>query len=192
MQTKIPLTIYGEATPNPASMKFVLNAMLVDEPGLGFEFRNASKAKDSPLAAKLFELPFVKGVFITANFVTVTQDENQTWYEIIPEIKALILTHLQTGGKVILPGSSPAIETVEPSGDLEKKIMDVLDEFVRPAVEGDGGAIEFKSFEKGLVTVSLRGSCSGCPSSNLTLKAGIENLLRRMVPEVEEVVAESL
>jgi Fe-S cluster biogenesis protein NfuA len=191
-QTFNPLiTVYAEATPNPSSMKFVLNTMLIDEEGRSVEFRKKEKALASPLALKLFDKSYVKGVFITSNFVTVSSDESVEWYEVIPELKELIKMHIAAGEPVftgeVFTEAPPEVIT----SDLEQRIIALLDEYIRPAVEGDGGAIHFKSYDTGTVTVVLKGSCSGCPSSTLTLKSGIENLLRRMVPEVEEVIAES-
>ena len=188
-------TIYAEETPNPVAMKFVLNSLLVKETGKSVEFRSREKAEASPLAKKLFAFPYVKGVFITSNFVTVTRDESIAWYEVIPELKELIKLQVASGDEIysdemitevdseILP------ETI--SGDIDKKIMDLLDEFIRPAVEGDGGTIHFKSFVNGKVTLVLKGACNGCPSTKTTLKQGVENLLRRMLPEVQEVIAET-
>ncbi len=192
MTGKIVLTIYAEATPNPASMKFVLNDYLIHEEGKSYEFRTLEQASPSPIALKLFTLPYVKSVFITANFITVTQDEGQDWHEVIPTIKELIKHHFITGGIAVDPNAVVVEEKIKESSDIEKQISSILDEYIRPAVEGDGGAIELKSYDKGTVTVVLKGSCSGCPSSTLTLKSGIENLLRRMVPEVDEVIAESV
>ena len=191
-QTLNPLiTIYAEATPNPSSMKFVLNTMLVEEEGRSVEFRRKEKAAASPLAMKLFEKNYVRGVFITSNFVTVSSDESVEWYEIIPELKDLIKHHIAAGEPVFNGEVMTEAPPEQITGDIEQRIIALLDEYIRPAVEGDGGAIHFKSYDTGTVTVVLKGSCSGCPSSSLTLKAGIENLLRRMVPEVDEVIAES-
>ena len=189
-----PISIYTEMTPNPSTMKFVLNFLLIEEEGENIEFRTKEKAEVSPIAKKIFELPFVVGVFIASDFITVTRDENCEWYEVIPEIKELIKTQLATGeplltGELITEEEEVAINI---SGDIEQKIISILDEYIRPAVEGDGGAIHFKSFESGTVTVTLKGSCNGCPSTNTTLKQGVENLLRRMLPEVEEVITETV
>ena len=192
---QLPHTIYAQMTPNPASMKFILNSLLIKEEGKSVEFRTIEKAEASPLAKKLFEFPYVKGVFIAANFVTVTQDESTEWHEIIPELKELIKLHIASGEEIFSEemitqvGSEVAPETI--SGNLDKKIMDLLDEFIRPSVEGDGGTIHFKSFLNGKVTLVLKGACNGCPSTKTTLKQAVENLLRRMVPEVEEVIAET-
>ena len=189
-----PISIYTEMTPNPSTMKFVLNFLLIEEEGENIEFRTKEKAEVSPIAKKIFELPFVVGVFIASDFITVTRDENCEWYEVIPEIKELIKTQLATG-EPLLTGELITEEAEVPvnfSGDIEQKIISLLDEYIRPAVEGDGGAIHFKSFESGTVTVTLKGSCNGCPSTNTTLKQGVENLLRRMLPEVEEVITETV
>jgi len=186
-----PISIYAEMTPNPVTMKFVLNLLLIDEEGKSIEFRTKEKAEISPLAKKIFELPYVNGVFITSNFITVTKDESCEWYEVIPEIKELIKTQLATG-EPLLTGELITEVPVNISGDIEQKIISLLDEYIRPAVEGDGGAIHFKSFESGVVTVTLKGSCHGCPSTNTTLKQGVENLLRRMLPEVENVITETM
>ena len=190
----IPIIVYSEMTPNPVTMKFVLNFLLIEEEGENIEFRIKEKAEVSPLAKKIFELPFVVGVFITSDFITVTRDESCEWYEVIPEIKELIKTQLATG-EPLLTGELITEEAEVPvniSGDIEQKIISLLDEYIRPAVEGDGGAIHFKSFESGTVTVTLKGSCNGCPSTNTTLKQGVENLLRRMLPEVEKVITETV
>jgi len=188
------ISIYAEITPNPVTMKFVLNFLLIEEEGKSIEFRTKEKAEVSPLAKKLFEFPFVNGVFITSNFITITKDESYEWYEIIPEIKELIKTKLAQK-EPLLTGDFITEEAEVPvniSGDIEQKIISLLDEYIRPAVEGDGGAIHFKSFENGTVTVTLKGSCHGCPSTSTTLKQGVENLLRRMLPEVEKVITETV
>ena len=187
------ITIYAESTPNPATMKFVLNQLLIESEGRSVDYRTKEKASDSPLALKLFDFPFVRGVFITGNFVTITQDESKDWYEIIPTMKDFIKNYLISGEPIFTKVPEQIVEEANrPNTDVEQKIIGLLDEYIRPAVEGDGGAIHFKSFEDGIVTVVLKGSCSGCPSSTLTLKQGIENLLKRMVPEVEEVVSEAM
>lgn len=180
------ITIYAEATPNPESMKFVANKMML--PNDSADFRTAESAKDSPLAAALFELSFVKGVFIMNNFVSVTKNNDYEWFDLIPDLRAFFGEWLEAEKPIINPKKELSAEE---ETEIEKKIKMLLEEHVKPAVEMDGGAIDFKSFEKGIVTVILKGSCSGCPSSTFTLKAGIENLLKRMVPEVEAVEAEA-
>jgi len=189
-----PISIYAEMTPNPVTMKFVLNILLIKEEGKNIEFRTKEMAAISPLAKKIFELPYVNGVFITSNFITVTKDKSCEWYEVIPEIKALIQAKLALK-EPLLTGELIAEESEAPinsSGDIEQKIISLLDEYICPAVEGDGGAIHFKSFENGTVTVILKGSCHGCPSTNTTLKQGVENLLRGILPQVEKVITETV
>mgnify|MGYP006084215249 CR=1 FL=1 len=189
-----PITVYAEMTPNPVTMKFVLNFLLIDEQGESIEFRTKEKAAISPLAKKIFELPYVNGVFITSNFITITRDESCEWFEVIPEIKELIKANLALK-EPLLTSDFIAEELEVPiniSGDIEQKIISILDEYIRPAVEGDGGAIHFKSFENGAVTVTLKGSCHGCPSTNTTLKMGVQNLLREMLPEVKTVITETV
>ena len=182
------ITIYSEATPNPETMKFVLNRLLL--PNDTADFPDAASASDSPLATELFNsFEYVRGVFIMNNFVTITKAESADWYEIIPTMKEFIKKYVEEDKTVI----NVRIEGLSDEEDTEivKKIKDLLDSHVKPAVEMDGGAISFKSFDQGIVTVVLKGSCSGCPSSTVTLKAGIEGLLKRMVPEVSEVIAEA-
>jgi len=189
MQTaeKRPVNLYMEANPNPNSMKFVANFMLIPD-GASFDFPDAKSASEVPLASKLFDLPYVERVFFMSNFVTVTKVEEKEWVEIREEIKNVIQTYLESG-KPLIEKPVPQETYDEADSDTVKKIKTILDEYIRPAVEQDGGAITFHSFENGQVSVLLQGSCSGCPSSTVTLKAGIENLLKRMVPEVASVEA---
>jgi len=194
MKITAPTEVYAEMTPNPITMKFVINFLLIEEAGKSIEFRTKEKAEVSPLAKKIFEFPFVNGVFISSNFITITKDESCEWYEVIPQIKELIKIQIATGEPLLTEELVTEAEDmpVNISGDIEQKIISILDEYIRPAVEGDGGAIHFKSFESGIVTVILKGSCHGCPSTNTTLKQGVENLLRRMLPEVETVITETV
>jgi len=199
METNIPpVQVYAESTPNPATMKFMVNRpLLIDNSA---EYSDVSQTKSSPLAAALFQFPFVKGVYIKNNFVTVTKVPVIEWIEIQHELRDFIIQFF-VEGKVAVTELPPAPEKKENKSvvhetplnptEAEAKIIDILDEYIKPAVEQDGGEISFKSFEEGVVSVVLRGSCSGCPSSTLTLKAGIEQLLKRMVPGVESVVAEN-
>lgn len=202
---KSPIIIYAESTPNPASMKFVANQLLVQN-GATAQYLSKTETKGSPLAAKLFEFPFVKAVFITANFVTVSKTDAVQWEDITLELRDFIRVYINGGNPIItdLPITEmPVDNTFEvkketftehhaPSTEIEVKIVEILEQYIRPAVESDGGSITFKNFSDGIVTVQLRGSCSGCPSSAITLKAGIEGLLKRMIPEVIEVVAEAM
>jgi Fe-S cluster biogenesis protein NfuA len=188
------IEIYTEMTPNPESLKFVTSRHIL--PNFQLDFKTKELAAGSQLAKALFEISFVGGVFIANNFVTVTKKAEFEWFEITPEIKDAIINFLQSGKKPVddslLPKDILQEQKSEAANeDPETKIKDLLDKYVKPAVQMDGGHIEFKSFENGTVTLSLQGSCSSCPSSTLTLKSGIEGLLKRMVPEVEEVVAEA-
>ncbi|HEU4716881.1 MAG TPA: NifU family protein [Bacteroidia bacterium] len=206
METKqIPTVIYAESTPNPASMKFVANRMLISE-GATAEYLNAGETAKAPLPAKLFRFPFVKSVFISANYVTITKTEIVTWDDITLELREFFRDYLSKDLPVIEELPSKEVHTDSsfkstttvftehsvPQNETEHKIVEVLEQYIRPAVEQDGGLITFRSFENGTVTVQLKGSCSGCPSSTVTLKAGIEALLKRMVPGVKEVVAEAV
>ena len=178
--------IYLESNPNPNSLKFVVNEVLIPE-GMSFDFPSAESAKDAPLAQELFSYPFVDRVFYMGNFVTVTKKEDTQWIEIQNTIKNHIKDFLEAG-KMILDHSEPEGNANEEDSETIKQIKNILDEYIRPAVEQDGGAITFHSFDQGVVTVTLQGSCSGCPSSTITLKAGIENLFKKMMPNEVQAV----
>lgn len=179
--------IYLESNPNPNSLKFVANEILIPE-GMSFDFPDPASAESAPLAQELFMYPFVDRVFYMSNFITVTKKEDVDWIEVQETLKRHIQTFLESG-KLILDMHSPEGEEQEETETI-KKIKTILDEYIRPAVEQDGGAITFHSIEGKKVKVRLQGSCSGCPSSTVTLKAGIENLFKKMMPEeVEEVEA---
>lgn len=183
------IKIYTEDTPNPATKKFLVNKLLING---SLDFANAEAAQTSPFAKELFKFNFVGGVFFASNFVTVTKTEDSDWNDIEDILKEFVKGAVESE---LLIQEVAHDENVNFEGsDIEKKIQQILHDYVRPAVEQDGGAIAFQSFDEdeGVVTVELRGSCSGCPSSMITLKAGIEGLLKRMVPEVQEVVADSL
>lgn len=189
------VNIYTEAVPNPNSMKFVLNSMLADPEAQGRDYASAEETTDSPLAEELFKFDFTKRVFISKNFVTVTKPEGMDWDEILPVVKNFLKNYFEEGSPVFAEGATKQTDINENDSEVIKKIKGILDEYVRPAVEGDGGAITFHSFdeEKGIVQVNLQGSCSGCPSSTITLKAGIENLLKRMLPnQINEVIAQGV
>jgi Fe-S cluster biogenesis protein NfuA len=201
---KRPVTIYAELTPNPATIKFVADIMLVNG-GESAEFLNAAEAKGhSSIAEALFNFPFVRSVFIANNFITVTKTDTIDWEYITKELRDFVKDWLQNNDNIIEKFPSPREVTIDNGQDkvvLSEKpelltetdhlIYNLLEEYVKPAVESDGGAIDFKSFDPitGVVTVVLRGSCSGCPSSTATLKGGIESLLKANVPDVYEVVA---
>ena len=180
--------IYLESNPNPNSLKFVVNEMLVPE-GMSFDFPDAESASLSPLAQELFTYPFVDRVFFASNFVTVTKKNSVEWLEVQNTIKSHIKKFLEDG-RFIIEMSDNTTTPVEEETETIKKIKTILEEYIRPAVEQDGGAITYHSFNNGVVKVKLQGSCSGCPSSMVTLKAGIENLFTRMMPgEVQAVEA---
>ncbi len=205
----IPVTVYSEMTPNPLTMKFVANKYLLPT-GASVEFENKAAAKGySPLAEALFDFPFVTKVFIAVNFVTVGKTDNVPWDFITMELREFIREWISFEKEVLIampsqiqhetPTDAAESEAqgnlmtskkanFEPS-PLDDAIIDLLDQYVRPAVANDGGAIDFLGFEDGKVTVMLKGSCAGCPSSTATLKGGIENLLKQHLPEVNEVVA---
>ena len=187
----IPYQIYFESNPNPNSLKFVTNSMLLPA-GDYYDFPNMESASNSELAQQLFTFPYVQGVFFMSNFVTVTKNDETDWEEVKDGLKQHIKEYLESGKTLVKERIQPVATPSESDSDVVKNIKGVLDEYIKPAVESDGGAIAFESFDAnaGVVKVVLQGSCSGCPSSTITLKNGIENLLKRMVPEVQEVVAE--
>lgn len=180
--------IYLESNPNPNSLKFVVNEMLIPE-GMSFDFPDVESTGNAPLAKELFAYPFVDRVFYMSNFVTVTKKGEVEWMEIQQTLKNHIKQFLDSGRFIIEVDETEAVPAQEETESV-KKIRTILEEYIRPAVEQDGGAITFHSFRDGVVKVRLQGSCSGCPSSMVTLKAGIENLFKRMMPdEVHSVEA---
>jgi NFU1 iron-sulfur cluster scaffold homolog, mitochondrial len=187
------VSIYTEMTPNPETLKFVANKLLY--PGKSIDFANEDDAAPSPLAKELFGFPFVKGVFIASNFVTITKTIDTAWDDVMGNLRQFLKEYLEEGKTVINEDeivAKPSGNTINESDeDVVKRIKELLENYVKPAVEMDGGAIQFRSFENGKVTLMMQGSCSGCPSSMVTLKAGIEGMMKRMIPEVTEVVAEA-
>ena len=190
------ISIYTEMTPNPETMKFVANKLLY--PGKSIDFPDAESAKPSPLATELFGFPFVKAIFIASNFVTLTKtSDTDDWSDVIPSIRQFLKEYLEDGKTVVneeevaTMKQTSSNEVAADDDDVVKRIKELLDNYVRPAVEMDGGAIQFKSYEAGTVNLAMHGSCSGCPSSMITLKAGIEGMMKRMIPEVKEVVAQA-
>ncbi len=193
-----PVFVYTEASPNPNSMKFVLNFELVPQ-GLSFDYPDLAstqeEGKSSPLAGDLFQFPYVQRVFLASNFVTLTKDDATDWGEVILDTKQFLKIYFEENQPVFEQRTIDKNTTiVDTDSAAVRQIKTILDDYVRPAVESDGGAIAFHSFDEnsGTVKVLLQGSCSGCPSSTLTLKAGIQNLLTQMVPQVKEVVAEGV
>ena len=204
--TEMPYIIYAEETPNPATMKFVANKLLLVS-GATAEYKPFEDTEDAPLPRQLFQFPFVKNVFMSYNYITVTKHDAALWDDISYELRIFITDYLNKGNAIInkLPQKEVAADnsfskTVSintqhnaPKNEVENKIIEILEQYIRPAVEQDGGLITFKSLNEGVVTVQMRGACSGCPSSTMTLKAGIEALLVRLLPDdVKEVVSEAI
>ena len=199
MTAQTPVMLYTEQTPNPETLKFVTNKMLYRGTA---DFREEELAREwSPLATALFELPYVKGVYISQNFVTIHKAFNYDWAEVMLKLKEFIKTYVSKGQEILRDGFEEAMAKIEAErgasyeyseddAEVVKKVRSLLDTYVKPQVEMDGGNIEFKSYENGKVTVIMQGACSGCPSSTVTLKSGIEGMLKRMVPQVQEVVQE--
>lgn len=196
-QKKVAVTVYAEVTPNPSVMKFVANKKLVPTT---FEFKNIEEAKESELARHLFTLPFVKEVFFDENYVSINKYNVVEWDEITSSLRETIRDFIADGKEVVSVGSirqqkaaAPQTLIEDPNmDDTSKQIMDILEEYVKPAVASDGGNILFKSYEEDTKTVNvvLQGACSGCPSSTFTLKNGIENILKNMMGDkIDQVVA---
>ncbi len=184
---KIPVSIYAESTPNPSVMKFVANKPLVSQ---SIEFKNIDEAKEAPLAQKLFHFPFVKEVFMDANYLSITKFDVANWEDVVMEVREYVRQYIESGKTII----NAAVHTEDQKISLEKKtktlndteqqIVNILDEYIKPAVASDGGNIAFEAFdeENKIVKVVLQGACSGCPSSTFTLKNGIETMLKEMMP----------
>ena len=187
---KNPVTIYAESTPNPEVIKFVANKKLVNSI---YEYTSIDEANSSPLASELFHFPFVKSVFIDQNYVSITKHNVAEWNDITMELREFIRSFLENGKEIISDKASKTIEQkqeeldrkFEDLDDVSKEIINILEEYVKPAVASDGGNIEFKSYDKKskVVKVILQGACSGCPSSTITLKNGIENMLKEMLKD---------
>jgi Fe-S cluster biogenesis protein NfuA len=201
MEKTVPFIIYAESTPNPKTMKFVANKYLVPE-GVTYESVDPEKNQDSPLAQALFNFSFVEKVYIASNFVSITRSDVIEWEDVVHQVREFIGEYLNKGNQAFTGSGDQALSEEkdeayismtkhnEPQSDIEKNIVAILDEYVKPAVENDGGAILFDSYDEGKVNLILKGSCSGCPSSVMTLKSGVENLLKQMMPQdVNEVVA---
>lgn len=187
------VSIYTEMTPNPETMKFVANKLLY--PGKSIDFPDETSAGPSPLAKELFAFPFIRSVFIASNFVTLSKTADTQWEEVIPTVREFLKQYLEEGKAVInedqIVKKADHNTVSADDSDVVKRIKELLENYVKPAVEMDGGAISYKGYEDGVVKLMMQGSCSGCPSSMITLKAGIEGMMKRMIPEVKEVVAES-
>ena len=194
-------TIYMESTPNPEVMKFVANKILTED---SIELLNNKNSDQVPLAMELFKFPFIKSIFISYNFISITKNNDIDWHEISTNVRQFINNYLNKNGFVNNFKSSADIEAdlkndniiqhklinTENLSDFEKNIVSIIDQYIQPAVAADGGSIVFKSFEDGVVYVILKGACSGCPSSTITLKQGIENLLKQKLGnDIKEVMA---
>ena len=193
-----PTIVYAEATPNPNTMKFVANRLII-EPNKIVEYLNESECEGAPLAKELFKGGYVKSLFFNNNFISITKTDVQEWNRLVSPVREFLQDYFTKALPVIEVYPEPKEKSQESNtvlipteGSVEEAIINILEEYIKPAVEQDGGAISFRSFNEGIVTVAVHGSCSGCPSSKVTLKSGIENLLKRMLPEVKEVVAEEL
>lgn len=197
-ESKSPITIYAESTPNPAVLKFVCNKALTAKV---LEFNSIDEAKPSPLAIALFQFPFIKSVFIDRNYVSLTKYDIAEWDDITLELRTFLKTYLEEDKPVLDESISMQKVKVESEketnfeklDDISKQIVNILEEYVRPAVASDGGNIEFKSFDESSkkVEVILQGACSGCPSSTFTLKNGIENMLKQMLND-EQIYVEAI
>ncbi|WP_452223246.1 NifU family protein [Lacinutrix chionoecetis] len=194
---KTPVTVYAESTPNPAVIKFVANKKIATA---AFEFTSIDMATSSPLATELFHFPFVKGVFIDENYVSVTKYDVAEWNDITNQLREFIRSYIEDGKEIISANAPEAIEKstekveahFETLDDTSKEIINILEEYVKPAVASDGGNIQFQSYDENTKTVNviLQGACSGCPSSTFTLKNGIENMLKEMLKgKVNAVIA---
>ncbi|MGC6432480.1 MAG: NifU family protein [Jejuia sp.] len=190
-----PITVYAEATPNPSVMKFVANKKIVTSM---FEFTSIDDAELSPLATELFHFPFIKSVFIEENYVSLTKYDMAEWQDITVELREFIRNFIADGKEIVLPEAAEKMETTTPQldkkfdglDDTSKEIVNILEEYIKPAVASDGGNIQFIGYDSEIknVSVLLQGACSGCPSSTFTLKNGIENMLKQMLPGKVETV----
>ena len=191
-KTESPILIYTEQTPNPDTLKFVTSRILFD--GMA-DFSDAEMAnKWSPFAKELYSLPYIKSIIINKNFVSIDKEPESNWREIMFEIKDFIKTYLEEKKEIVLEGYKKMLEEEwqrkKDSGeinDVEEKIIQIIDEHVKPWIEQDGGGIEYVGFENGIVFVRLYGACSTCSSATVTLKAGVEQILKSMIPDVKEV-----
>ncbi len=179
--------IQTESTPNPATLKFLPGQTVLDSGAA--DFTAAAEADKSPLASRIFAVEGVTAVFLGGDFVTVTKTDQADWNHLKPAILGAIMEHFQSGEPALIAGGEQAAHSDQdgPDAEIVRQIKELLDTRVRPAVAQDGGDITFYGFDKGIVYLHMKGACAGCPSSTMTLKMGIENLLRHYIPEVVEV-----
>lgn len=185
---KQPITVYGESTPNPSALKFVVNKMITKN---AVEFKNIDQSTPSPLATELFKFPYVKEVFIDENYISITKYDINEWQDITMELRTFIKQFIENGGTVldenliqnIVKDEKTKDESFDALDETSQKIINILEEYVKPAVAADGGNIVFESYDTDSKTVKviMQGACSGCPSSTFTLKSGIENMLKSML-----------
>ncbi|NQY05714.1 MAG: NifU family protein, partial [Flavobacteriaceae bacterium] len=200
-KSKVPITIYAESTPNPSVMKFVANKKIAIQ---SIEFKNIDDAKHAPLAQQLFHFPFVKEIFLDENYVSITKYDMAEWNDIVVELREFIKSHIEEGKEIINTEHAPETSSEAKSrdanaisfenlDDISKQIVAILDEYIKPAVQSDGGNIMFQSYDKETkkVKVILQGACNGCPSSTFTLKNGIENMLKEMLQD-EKIHVEAI
>ena len=191
---KVPITVYAESTPNPSVMKFVANKKLVNQI---YEFKNIDETSNAPLAQKLFHFPFVKEVFMDTNYISITKFDVSKWDEIVMEIREFLRSFLEEGNEITASvketlNKKTAEKTEVELDEISQQIVGIIEDYIKPAVAADGGNILFDSYnaENKNVQVVLQGACSGCPSSTFTLKNGIENMLKEMLPgKVSNVTA---
>ena len=182
MESAVPAAIDTMPTPNPDALMFKVQEALVS--GGTYEFKNMAMASNSPLARRIFDLAGVTSVLVAPRFATVTKEEEVTWPELVPQIKAAMRDFLDSGDMAVEERDAPAFASDDP---LERRVVELLDEFIRPAVAQDGGDILYRGMEEGYVLVHLIGSCSTCPSSTATLFMGVERMLMEEIPEVKGV-----
>lgn len=195
---KQPITVYGETTPNPAALKFVVNKMLTKS---AIEFKNIDQTSASPLVKELFKFPYVKEVFMDENYISVTKYDINDWQDITLELRTFIKQYIENGGTVLdeslisaqKEDETTKVQNFDSLDVTSQQIINILEEYVKPAVQADGGNIAFDSYneDEKVVKVILQGACSGCPSSTFTLKSGIENMLKSMLND-EKITVEAL
>ena len=181
------IKIHTEGTPNPNALKFVLDKIILENGSRNFP--DKEKSKDSPLAQRLFNINSVEEVFLGKDFITISKDPNAKWESIYDLAIEAINKHFESGEPIIFELRAPASELRKGADPIEEKILEILDSQIRPAVASDGGDVIFNSFKDGVLRLHLQGSCSSCPSSIMTLKSGIEAMLKRQIPELKEVIS---
>ena len=178
------IKIYTEGTPNPNALKFVLNKVILETGSANFPDKSSST--NSPLAQKLFEISSVKEVFFGKDFITISKAAESAWDDIYDSLLKVINNHFESGEPILLKSEN---NFAKGSNEIEQKIHEILDAQIRPAVASDGGDVIFDSYKDGILKLHLQGSCSHCPSSIMTLKVGIESMLKKAIPEIKEVVS---